>query len=751
MKEIEILGARENNLKNISLSLPKNELICLIGPSGSGKTSLAFDTLLKESQRRLTLLGYTQIDKFNQPEVSSIRNLPVVISVQPNSANDGATLADMLGLTRELLQQNASSFKRCCPNCMRPVSEISDLDLKAVIKNALETEVEVIAICLEKLTEDKESLSDLVKLGYTRCYIDSELRNLDSLEEVDFPISLDLVLDRLDSKSTNNSLVEDSIKQALATGFKIKLRNYQTGSLIHNVQTEKKCEFCGAEIFGDLRIKNLAALRSLDILKSYILSQDYTLFDLFTAEVETLKPKSLPNIAQRAVELLKKLNLAHLSLSRKLSTLSLGERIRTQIGKSIFLNSQNLLYILESPSLGLHYTELDDLMKMLTEVKLMPNTVILIDQNEEVINRCGRRIELGPNGGTHGGELVSTNSNKVNTLDSFDLVKSRMMNFQNFIQIKDASAGNIKNLSLKIPIGAISAICGRSGSGKSNLLRKILYEGVVADLDCVKSDLKFSRITADWADNVSNSPYAIVASYSKILPELRKLFALLPEAKARGFKPNTFSLTSSSGMRCKACKGTGIIEKERVNYSTLVEQCSHCSGYLFEPAIRNVRFKGFSFSELLKLDIYEFSTLFQKIPAIHKRCENLKCLNLGHLVLSQKISSLSLGESKRIRICEDLSFKHANHLYLLDRPSAGLSRSEKGKMIKVLRRLAASGNTIVMVEHDLEMIYASDYSIEMGPGAGVFGGKVTFEGSTNELATKADSLTGAEILKRIKS
>ncbi|MFA4888588.1 MAG: excinuclease ABC subunit UvrA [Candidatus Omnitrophota bacterium] len=466
--------------------------------------------------------------------------------------------------------------------------------------------------------------------------------------------------------------------------------------------------------------------------------------------------------------------LEYLTLDRYSSTLSGGEaqriRLATQVGSGLV----GVLYVLDEPSIGLHQRDNDLLLATLKSLRDLGNTLIVVEHDEATIRAADYIVDLGPLAGRHGGEVVFAGV-KADLLKSKDSLtakylrgelkisppeKKRPWQEKKFLEIKGAAEHNLKNIDVKFPLGVFICVTGVSGSGKSTLIDEILYRYLAQRL--YKSKIKpgiFKKISgAEFIDKVivvdqspiGRTPRSNPATYTGVFSRIRELFSLLPEAKVRGFKPGRFSFNVKGG-RCEACAGDGIKKIEMHFLPDVYVKCDVCKGKRFNQATLEVAYKGKSIADVLSLTVEEALELFANIPQIRNTLEYLSAVGLSYIQLGQGATTLSGGEAQRIKLTLELSKRSTGRtVYILDEPTTGLHFADVEKLISVLQRLADKGNTIIVIEHNLDVIKCADYIIDLGPEGGDKGGELVAAASPEELIKIDKSYTGQYLKNMLK-
>ena len=467
---------------------------------------------------------------------------------------------------------------------------------------------------------------------------------------------------------------------------------------------------------------------------------------------------------------LKNVGLDYLTLSRKAGTLSGGEsqriRLATQIGSALV----GVLYVLDEPSIGLHQKDNDKLLTSLRHLTDIGNTLIVVEHDDDTIRAADHIVDIGPKAGIHGGEIIAQGTledikNNPNSITGqylsgkkkIDVPKDRRISNGEKITIKKAMENNLKNIDVDIPLGVFTCVTGVSGSGKSSLINEILYKGAAAKTQRLKErpgkhDEILGLEHIDKVVDIDQSPIGRTprsnpATYTGVFDIIRDVYAITPEAKARGFSKGRFSFNVKGG-RCEACKGDGIIKIEMHFLPDVYVPCEVCKGERYNRETLQVKYKGKNVSDILSMNVEQALEFFENIPKIRKKLETLNEVGLSYITLGQPSTQLSGGEAQRIKLATELSKRATGKtLYILDEPTTGLHVDDVKKLIEVLQKLVDGGNTVVVIEHNLDVIKTCDHIIDLGPDGGDKGGKIVVEGTPEKVAKSKKSYTG-QFLKR---
>ena len=550
---------------------------------------------------------------------------------------------------------------------------------------------------------------------------------------------------------------------------------------------EEACETCrGARLRGEaLNVflggdghtgqgKNIVNLTSLSI-------QDAN--DFFAGLSLSKKDAEISKVVIKEItsrlKFMLNVGLDYLTLDRRANTLSGGEAQRIRLASQLGSGLVGALYVLDEPTIGLHPRDNDRLIKTLLNLKELGNTIIVVEHDEDTIYSADYIVDIGPGAGVHGGEIVVSGyldkllTAKKNDSGSVTLAylrgekiieipEERRTQDKGALKIKGGSLFNINNLSVDVPLSKLVAITGVSGSGKSTFLYEILYENLRARFDkryrtnqifnCASFEGTeyLSRAILIDQSPIGRTPRSNPATYTGAFGFIRDLFAESSEARARGWGPGRFSFNVKGG-RCEACEGNGLIAVEMHFLPTIYVTCDICGGKRFMKETLEVKYKKKSIYDILKMTVEEGLSFFEDIPTIYDRLKTLNDVGLGYLELGQSATTLSGGEAQRVKISAELYRPHLQKtIYLLDEPTVGLHYEDVKKLIEILQTLVAAGNTVVVIEHNMDVIKSADYLIDFGPEGGVGGGRIVAKGTPEAVAARTDSHTGVYLKKALK-
>lgn len=733
--EIILTGLKENNLKNIDLTIPKEKIIVFTGLSGSGKSSVVFDTLATESKRQMTL-NYplyvrNQMPRYERPRASLMQNLSPVVVVEQrpaggNSRSTVGTYMDIHPLIRLLFSRIGKPS----------IGEATDFSSQSAFGRCPECSGygKVIAPDLNKLIDFDKSLREyavkfkpLSPTGWQgRWMMTGGLFDPD-LPIKDYPEKeLRLFLyGPEDGKKvyapfhTKNGPQDHEWDGLLPRFTRLyihrdisKLKEVTEDDVVA-VSTHSPCPSCEGSglnpkvLACKINGHNIAAYDRMEL--TVLLEELQNITDSMGASIVN---QAIPPIRQ-----LIKMGLGYLSLSRKMDTLSGGEAQRVKIARHLGSSLNNITYIFDEPTAGLHPEEVDMLIQMLKNLKAQHNTVIVIEHDLSVIKAADEVIELGPGAGVNGGEVVYqgkleglNSSNSATTLNHRLYVNKNPREIKSYFTISRARNNNLKDISVQIPENVLVSVCGVSGSGKSSLMLEAFPERYPETI-----------MAAQGSIGISNR--STLATYMGIMDEIRAIFS-----KETGQPPGLFSFNSTGA--CPVCKGKGVITPDVAFAEPVTTNCEACGGSRYSKEALSYRYRGKNIVEMLDITVDEAMHYF-KTTKIIRRVNTLKDVGLGYLTLGQTTSSLSGGEVQRLKLANHL--KKEGQIYLLDEPSLGLHAKDNQALLEVFQNLIERGNSVMIIEHNLDFIAASDWVIELGPGGGQQGGHIIFEGRPEDM------------------
>lgn len=758
MEMIQVQGAHIHNLKNINVNIPKQKLIVMTGISGSGKSSLAFDILFEEGKNQYLrsigiLAGLDNEDRFERLE-----GIGPTVAVRQNlirQNNPCSTVGSKTGLLNELALIYATEGKTeegenrhlspsmflytstdgMCINCQGR-GTYYEVDLKQLVPNPHMTLIELY-----------HSLK--VTSGFMRLL---EKKYGDYFDKPFWELPDD-IRDEVVYGTYDNGKQSYCIERILRNA-------YERGEDVEAVYRETICLDCKGERVGDEAREVLFEGKSIGELGKMTLSSLLQ----FVHEVpkEQLAPFSQNTLKhiERTLETLIRFRLGHLSLYRALSSLSGGELQRIFLHMHIESKLDSLIYVFDEPMAGLHPSEKQSIIQAVKTLRDIGNTVIVVEHDKEMIKEAEYIIEIGPKAGVEGGEIVFEGSYqdyiKADTLLSrYVSGKSKMperqskkaqLNSKDCLHLSHANAHYLKDLTVDLPLHMLVGIAGLSGSGKSSLIEETLIKrlataqkyGTAEGIEGVEKISGFIKIGQEPIGRSSNST---PASYIGIWDKIRELFAKEPEARKNQMVAGHFSFHSKGA--CPECGGSGYERIFLTSDFSVDKVCKACHGMRFNKESLRILYKGKSISQVLEMNINEAVSFFEDQTQISKPLRLLKQMGMGYLKLGQPTSSLSGGEAQRIKLAKELGKSHKkNILYVLDEPTTGLSLYDTALLIELLDHLVKEGNSVIVIEHHIELLKKCDYIIEMGPQGGNEGGDIIAKGTPEALSKCQTSKTG---------
>ncbi len=738
---IEIRGARENNLKGVSLRIPKRKITVFTGVSGSGKSSIVFDTIATEAQRLLnenfSMFVRNFLPRYSQPDAEAIENLSMAIVVDQKRMGGGShstmgTITDISPVLRLLFSRfgqpfvgysNAFSFndpQGMCPECNgtgQSMGIISDsfLDMdKSLNEGAVQVPV------FAAWERDSYASSG---------FFDNDKKLKDYTEE-----ELDLLLHGKDLKfkmtmGTNNSmnLTYNGIIEKFTRSYirrDIKTLGERTQKAVAPYLTMQTCSLCKGARLSQAALSckisgyNIAQLSAMEV------------GELIGVLRQITDPKVVTTIATLTERLqhLVDIGLEYLTLDRPTDTLSGGESQRVKIVKHLSSSLVDVMYIFDEPSIGLHPRDVHRMTDLLYKLRDKGNTVIVVEHDPSVIKVADHIVDVGPRAGTHGGTIVYEGNYDglihADTLTGRHLllelpIKQKFRPAKGQLPIVNANANNLHHVSVNIPVGVFTVVTGVAGSGKSSLINKVFLQqhpnAIVIDQSPVGT-------------NSRSNP----ATYTGIMDDMREAYA-----KAHKVSASLFSFNSKGA--CENCQGLGVIYTDLGFLDGIKTPCEICGGKRFKDEVLRYTLNGKSVTDVLSMTVQQALEFFD-IPKIVKRLQSMSDVGLDYLTLGQPLSTLSGGECQRIKLASELHKKGS--VYVMDEPTTGLHMSDISHLLEMMNKLVDTGNTLIVIEHNLDVIRNADWIIDMGPEGGSKGGQVMFEGTPQQIIHAEKSLTG---------
>ncbi|MFY9218522.1 MAG: excinuclease ABC subunit UvrA [Tepidanaerobacteraceae bacterium] len=541
---------------------------------------------------------------------------------------------------------------------------------------------------------------------------------------------------------------------------------------IEKYMSTKPCPTCkGARLkpevlavtVGDKSIAQVTALSIREALKFFN--------ELSLSELEKMIAHQVLKEIKNRLQFLVDVGLDYLTLDRAAGTLSGGESQRIRLATQIGSRLVGVLYILDEPSIGLHQRDNDKLLKTLKDLRDLGNTVLVVEHDEDTMRTADYIIDIGPGAGEHGGRIVacgpiediekseeSITGQYLSGKKQIPVPRKRRKPNEAWLELKGCREHNLKNIDVRFPLGLFTCVTGVSGSGKSTLVNEILYKVLreklykartfPGDFDEILGIEHVGKVINIDQSPIGRTPRSNPATYTNVFNDIREVFSLTPEARMRGYKPGRFSFNVKGG-RCEACKGDGIIKIEMHFLADIYVPCEVCKGKRYNRETLEVKYKGKSIADILDMTVDEALEFFENIPKIKRKLETLRDVGLGYIRLGQPSTTLSGGEAQRVKLSTELSkLSNGNTVYILDEPTTGLHPADIHKLLDVLQRLVEGGGTVIVIEHNLDVIKTADYIIDLGPEGGDKGGQIVATGTPEEVAQNPNSYTG-QFLKKV--
>ena len=733
---IEIRGARENNLKDVTLRIPKRKINVFTGVSGSGKSSIVFDTIATEAQRQLyenfSMMVRTFLPRYSQPDADSIQNLNMAIVVDQKRLGGGShstmgTITDTYTLLRQLFSlvgepfvgyANVFSFNEpigMCPEC-----------------NGLGRKLQPI---VEKFYDPSKSLNDGAlqspifdeSIYPTSDFFDNDKKLAEFSEQ-----EMDLLLYGEEQKFEYDGM--NRTYRGVITNFTrsyierdLKTRSKRTQEKIMQYLIEGPCPACkGARLNrAVLSCKvsgyNIAELSSMEVGELIGVIRD----------IKDERARGIVDDLARRLQNLIDIGLAYLTLNRETDTLSGGEGQRVKLVKHLGSSLIDVMYIFDEPSVGLHPRDIHRLNEMLQKLRDMGNTVLVVEHDPDVIKVADHIVDLGPNAGIQGGEIVYQGDYagllKADTLTG-NFLKEAMPIKQAFrqaseqLKLSNVNVNNLKNVSVNIPAGVLTLVTGVAGSGKSSLISEAFVshfpDAIVVDQSAV-----------------GTNPRSNPATYTGVMENIRKAFA-----EANKVNAGLFSFNSKGA--CDNCNGLGVVYTDLSFFESVKSPCEVCRGKRYKDEVLDYKLDGKSIAEVLEMTVRQALLHFDQ-PEIQHTLQTMSEVGLDYLTLGQPLNTLSGGECQRIKLASELHKEGS--IYVLDEPTTGLHKSDTAHLLQIMNRLVDDGNTVIVIEHNMDVVRNADWVIDLGPEGGSQGGQVVFEGTPADLKKASQSITSQYI------
>ncbi len=844
METIHIRGARQHNLKNISLEIPRQKFVVITGISGSGKSTLAFDVLYAEGRRRymasLSASARQFLTQHAKPDVDAISGLSPTVALEQRRTTTSPR--STVGTVSEIADYLRLLYARVgTPHCLECGRVIERHSVPQIVDQLLDipegSRLQLLAPIRLFHPDDCDTvLQDLHKAGFVRVRLNGtvhDLMDLDLAEKIAglksgevAETQLDIVVDRLVVKSGIAQRLADSLDTALRYGkdvVKVLVEPFDFATLRSGYEerlfTQRPvCPACGfaypelspaffspnspegacpaceglgvqQERATKRRGKAQAAAesqicsacngsrlrpetqgiriegRSLSELTAKPLEEALDFFSQlgFYGQTEPVARPLCQEIISR-LQALVDLGLAYLSLDRTIVSLSGGEAQRVRLATLLGNGLSGVIYILDEPSVGLHPRDTGQLLEMLRRLCGQGNTIVVVEHDPETMLAADHLIDLGPGAGEQGGQVcaVGTPQAVKNTPDSLTgqylsgasqiPVPTKRRASQHYLTLAHTKVHNLKDVYVDFPLGTLTCVTGVSGSGKSSLINDALVPALGAVLAGIQPTAAEVGELSGWQHlnkmivvdqaPIGRTPSSTPATYIGLLRPLRALFARLPEARVCGYNPDRFSFNVKGG-RCEACEGNGVFAVEMSFLPDVYVQCDVCHGQRYNRETLAVTLRGQSIADVLNMTVAEALSAYGDLPEIRSRLETLRAVGLAYIRLGQAAPTLSGGEAQRLKLAKELSRKSTGQtLFLFDEPTTGLHLADIQRLLDIFTLLVEAGNTVVVVEHNLEVVKTADWIIDLGPEGGEAGGRVVACGTPEDIARVEQSYTG---------
>lgn len=864
---IRVKGAREHNLKNVTVEIPRNKITVITGLSGSGKSSIAFDTIYAEGQRRyvdsLSTYARNFLDKLKKPDVDSIVGLSPAIAIDQKSVglNPRSTVGTVTEVYDYLRLLYAKVGTAHCPIHHLPVAgQTPDQIIADIEKMGTGSRLYILSpFASGKKGEFHNDFQKWLKRGFVSAKIDGAFVELEGQKKLAKTKAhdIDIVIDKIVLKDGVRGRLAESVHTALqhangrvvvekqsgerksysihsacpVCGFsfpeieprffsfnnprgacktcnglgtidieeveemsyegsgeegrtKLNVRYRVSEKVAHKTEENEEgevdqlafrvCPDCkGTRLREEPRnvliagrnITELAALSAIDLRETLQSSE-------WSPKGQIIAEKILKQIDSRLNYMIR-VGTGYLSLDRPTRTLSGGEaqriRLATQVGSSLV----GVLYVLDEPSIGLHPRDHHRLLDILRDLRELGNTILMVEHDEDTIRSADHIIDIGPRAGVLGGVVIAAGSPQEieNSPESvtgrylsgslkIPVPAQRRKGNGLSIQLKGASGNNLKNVDVSIPLGTFTAITGVSGSGKSTLVMDTLYRILanhfygsnweISSYEKISGLDNLDKVIDINQNPIGRTPRSTPATYVGLFPLVRDLFASLPDAKVRGYSPGRFSFNVKGG-RCENCQGGGMIRVEMHFMSDVFVECDVCQGRRYNKETLAIRYKDKNIADVLAMSVAEALDFFQNHSTIRRKLETLHRVGLDYMTLGQSSTTLSGGEAQRVKLSKELSKRGTGKtLYILDEPTTGLHFADIAKLIELLQELVNQGNTVLVIEHNMDVVKSVDHVIDLGPDGGRAGGEVVAIGTPEEVAKSKRSET-SRFLKAVLS
>lgn len=778
---VRVRGATEHNLRNVDVDIPRDALVVFTGISGSGKSSLAFGTLYAEAQRRYfeSVAPYARrlLQQVGAPHVQEISGLPPAVALQqrrgaPTSRSSIGTITTLSNLLR-ILYSRAGDYPAGAD--LLPAEAFSPNTVAGACPRCHGLGV-VHDVAEDLLVPDPSlSIREGAIAAWPGAWQGANLRSV----VAGLGIDIDRPWRRLRRKDRDWLLYTDEQPSVLVEPEEGRVDHGYYGKfwsarkhvlhVLADSQSERSreralrfvrdapCPDCHG---SGLRPEALAVTfvdRSIGELKELPLTEVAALLRPVTElpeETQEVAVRICTDLVTR-IEVLLDLGLGYLSLGRSSTTLSPGEaqrlRIATQLRSGLF----GVVYVLDEPSAGLHPADAAPLLDVLDRLKASGNSLFVVEHDLDVVRRADWVVDLGPGAGAAGGRVlysgpvagledVAESATGAHLFGRAEPLQHEVRDPQGWLRLEGVSRHNLRDVSVDIPLCVLTAVTGVSGSGKSTLVSQVLTEDPVAQES-------FDRLVLVDQRPIGRTPRSNLATYTGLFDAVRRLYATTKEAQARGYDAGRFSFNVAEG-RCDTCQGEGFVSVELLFLPGTYAPCPTCHGRRYDAETLEITYRGLSIAEVLGLTVDEAADFLEDVPAAARSLRALREVGLGYLPLGQPATELSGGEAQRIKLATELQRAHRGHaLYLLDEPTSGLHPADTALLLRLLHRLVDAGNTVVLVEHDLDVVATADWVIDLGPGGGDAGGRVVATGTPQDIVGVKESVTAPYLARRVRA
>ncbi|MFD2787904.1 excinuclease ABC subunit UvrA [Hymenobacter rubripertinctus] len=834
---VHVRGAREHNLKNIDVDIPRDALVVFTGVSGSGKSSLAFGTLYAEAQRRyLESVSPYARRLFHQmavPEVTAIEGLPPAVALQqqrgtPTTRSSVGSVTTLSNLVRMLYSRagdypagqgiiyaeafSANTPEGACPTC-HGLGRVYEVTEASMVPDPTLTIRERAVAAWPQAWGGQNQRDILVTLGYD---VDTPWQDLPQKDR-DWILFTDEqpvvpVYPGLSPEQTRRAVQRKAEPNYMGTFMGVKKYVLHTFATTQSALMKKRvqqymlgavCPICQGKrlrreslsvTFAGLDIADFSALplkRVVELLRPYETGTETGHARHTAAHPEQVEAaRRIAQDLRARLAVLLDLGLGYLSLERSTPTLSPGELQRLRLATQLYSNLFGVVYVLDEPSAGLHPSDTEALLAALASLKRAGNSLFVVEHNLDVVRQADWLVDVGPQAGEQGGEILY--SGPPAGLREVAASQTRRFLFPaqatnaapapvpreptGWLHLEGVTRNNLRNLTARFPLGVLTTVTGVSGSGKSSLVSQVLVEAMGEELQSKSEKLKIEDDASASEDDlfaekgilnfslllcnstltrlvqvdqkpIGRTPRSNMATYTGLFDHVRKLFAATPEARRRRYDAGRFSFNVKKG-RCENCQGEGFVMVELLFLPSVYAPCPVCHGARYNAQTLEIQYQGKNIAQVLGLTVDAATEFFAEEPPVHRALTVLREVGLGYLRLGQPATELSGGEAQRIKLATELQrTQRGTTLYVLDEPTTGLHPADVEKLLTQLQGLVAAGNTVVVVEHDMRVVAASDWVLDMGPGAGDEGGQVVAEGPPQEVARAKTSKT-APYLRR---